>query len=337
MQAIELLGSAMGLAFVAGINLYATILSVGLGLSYGFIELPPELAALSILSHPYVLWAAAIMYAVEFFADKVPWVDTLWDSIHTFIRPFGAAILGVTAIGEVDPAVEIAVFLLCGGVALTTHFTKAGTRLVVNQSPEPFSNIALSVVEDFFAVVGSWLAVTHPVFMLLIVLAFLVCFVWLAPKIFRLVRVEALGLIALFRARFGSAETSDKPALHDRPSDRYVGHLPEGFFSKKEAGLCIRCASGKGIEPGRNYVGYLCLVDDLLFFMTRKFFRTQKYDINIAEVKDLIFEQKFLFDRLIFYTGNKTRYLYLFKDKRDRGEKILKVLERLRSKKAKAL
>lgn len=337
MEAIELLGSAMGLAFVAGINLYATILSVGLGLRYGFIELPPDLAALSILSHPYVLWAAAIMYFVEFFADKVPWVDTLWDSIHTFIRPFGAAILGVTAIGEVDPAVEIAVFLLCGGVALSTHFTKASTRLVVNQSPEPFSNIAISVVEDFFAVIGSWLAVTHPLVMLLIVLVFLVCFGWLAPKIFRLLRVEAHGVAALLRTWLGTADISDKPTLHDRPPDRYLGHFPEGFFSKKEAGLCIRCASGKGIEPGRNYVGYLCLVEDLLFFMTRKFFRTQKHDINMAEVKDLVFEQKFLFDRLVFYTGNKTRYLYLFKDKHDRGEKILKALERLRSKKAKAL
>jgi len=335
MHVIQLLGTVMGLAFVAGINLYATILSVGLGLRYGFIDLPPDLAALSILSHPYVLWAAGIMYAVEFFADKVPWVDTLWDSIHTFIRPFGAAILGVTAIGEVDPAVEIAVFLLCGGVALSTHFTKAGTRLVVNQSPEPFSNIALSMVEDFFAVVGSLLAVTHPTLMIVIVLAFLVCFGWLAPRIFRLVRVEAFGVVALFRARFGSTDTPDKPTLHDRPPDGYVGHLPEGFFSKREGGFCVRCASGKGIDPGRNYAGYLCLVDDLLFFMTRKFFRTQKYDINMAEVKDLVFEQKFLFDRLIFYTGNKTRYLYLFKDKHDRGQKILKVLERLRSKKAK--
>lgn len=334
MQVIQLLGSAMGLAFVAGINLYATVLSVGLGLRYGFIELPPELAALSILAHPYVLLAAGIMYTVEFFVDKIPWVDSLWDSFHTFIRPFGAAILGVTAVGDVDPAVEVAVFLLCGGVALSTHLTKAATRLVVNQSPEPFSNIVLSVVEDSLAVIGTWVAITYPALMLTITIAFLVAFVWLAPKIFRLIWVEILALLALLRARLASPDSSDKPTLHDRPSDSYTRHLPEGYFSKKEGGFCVRCASGKGIEPGRNYVGYLCLADDLLFFMTRKLFRTQKYDINLSEVKELVFEKKFVFDRLIFYTGKKTRYLYLFKDKHDRGEKINEILQELCSRKA---
>jgi hypothetical protein len=249
MEVIELLGSAMGLAFVAGINLYATILSVGLGLRYGFIQLPPDLAALSILAHPYILWAAAIMYAVEFFADKVPWVDTLWDTVHTFIRPFGAAILGVTAIGSVDPAVEIAVFLLCGGVALSSHFTKAGTRLVVNQSPEPFSNIVLSVVEDFFAVIGSWLSVTHPLLMLVIVLAFFVCFGWLAPKIFRLIRVELLAVVALFRSRFGSTGAASRLCMTDPPIDT-SDTFPRVSFPKKKPGFVSDAPRVKVSSPG---------------------------------------------------------------------------------------
>src|SRR5690606_38849455 len=129
---------------------------------------------------------AGVVYVVEFFADKIPWLDNAWDSIHTFIRPMGAAFLAMAAVTNVDPVAEFAIMLLCGSVALTTHATKAGTRVAVNTSPEPFSNIAISSAEDVVAVGGTWLAFQYPLIMLGIVLVFLVIFVWMAPKLWRL-------------------------------------------------------------------------------------------------------------------------------------------------------
>ena len=322
----------MGLAFVAGINLYATVLSIGLGIRFGFIHLPQDLATLSILAHPYVLMVAGIVYVIEFFADKIPWVDNLWDSVHTFIRPLGAAVLGVTAIGELTPPIEVATFLLCGGVALSTHSTKAGTRLMANHSPEPFSNIGLSLMEDLIAVGGTWLALSHPLLMLAIVLAFLIAFAFVAPSIFRLLRVETMGLLALLRRHFGSRVIS-QTILFDEIPDKYSAHLNKDIAAK-ESGFCIRCASGKGVDTGRNYLGFMCLEDDSLFFITRKRFRIRRFDIDMSKVDAVKFDTKLLLDRLIFYRGKKQMHLYLFKHWKNRGKEIVKTLEMLRQKKA---
>jgi hypothetical protein len=333
MQVFQLIGSTMGLAFVAGINLYATVLSIGLGIRFGFIHLPQDLAALSILAHPYILIAAGIIYVAEFFADKIPWVDSLWDSVHTFIRPLGAALLGVTAIGNLNPAIEVAMFLLCGGVALSSHSTKAGARLAANHSPEPFSNIGLSFTEDLIAVGGTWLALTHPLLMLGIVLIFLIIFAFVAPSIFRLLRVETMALLAILRMRFGSRGIPET-ILFDKISDNYAEYLPKGIASK-ETGFCIRCTSGRGIDAGRNYLGFMCLGDDCLFFITRKHFRIRRFDIDMSKVDEVKFERKLLLDRLIFCRGKKKMYLYLFKNWQNRGKKIVEILEMLRQKKAK--
>jgi len=330
MQVIQLLGSTMGLAFVAGINLYATVLSVGLGIRFGLITLPLDLAGLSILAHPYVLTIAAIIYVAEFFADKIPWVDTVWDSVHTFIRPLGAAILGIAAIGNLHPAMEVATFLLCGGVALSTHSTKAGTRLAANHSPEPFSNIGLSILEDLIAIGGTWVALTHPLLMIGIVLTFLIIFALVAPRIFRMLRIQFTALLAFFRMRFGSREAT----LFDKTPNEYSENLPKDIASKAE-GFCIRCASGKGIESGRNYLGFICLLDESLFFITRKRFRVRRFDIDMSEVDELKFERKLLLDCLIFFRGEKKMHLYLFKNWQKRGEKIVGILKMLRQKKAK--
>ena len=125
---------------------------------------------------------------MEFFADKVPWVDSLWDAVHAFLRPAGAALIAFAAVGRLDPAAEIAVILLCGGVAFSSHSAKAGARLLVNQSPEPFSNVALSLFEDVLAVGGSYVAVAHPLAVLAVVAAFLGLFTLLARRIYRRLR-----------------------------------------------------------------------------------------------------------------------------------------------------
>ncbi len=199
MDSIALLGSMTGLALVAGFRLYATVLAVGLGIRFGVLHLQPGLEQLSVLASPYVLIPAGAAYALEFLADKIPWVDSTWDGFHTLIRPVGAALLAATAVGSMDPAWKTAIAVLCGGIALTGHSTKAGARLIVNHSPEPFSNIGLSFTEDALALFFTWLAVEHPLIALAVVLAFLALFIWLAPKIFRVVKRSLLALARRFR------------------------------------------------------------------------------------------------------------------------------------------
>lgn len=197
MDTLALLGSTFGLGLLSGVRLYSTVLAVGLGVRFGLINLHPALSHLNILTHPVILTVAAVIFLVEFFADKIPWVDSLWDGVHTFIRPLGAALIGATAIGEVNPIAKTAVALLCGGVALSGHSLKAGTRVLVNHSPEPFSNIGLSLVEDAVVVGGTWLSLAHPVFMFSVVIIFMILFVFLSPKIFRLLRLEINGFFGL--------------------------------------------------------------------------------------------------------------------------------------------
>lgn len=194
MPEITTLGAIMGLAFVSGLRLYSTVLAIGLGLRLGFITLPPALSHLDVLAATPVLVIAGAVYLVEFVADKVPWVDSLWDSVHTFIRPLGAAVLSVAAVGDVAPAVKVGAFLLSGSIALSSHSAKAGTRLVVNHSPEPFSNIGLSLLEDGLVVTGVWLAISHPIVALVLVLLLVTIILWSIPKLIRLVRRSAATL-----------------------------------------------------------------------------------------------------------------------------------------------
>jgi len=191
MEALTLLGGVTGIALFAGIRLYATVLTVGLCLRYGLLTLPPELSSLAVLAHPYVLAIAGICAVVEFLADKVPWLDSFWDAVHAFVRPAGAALIAFAAVGRLDPAAEAAFVLLCGGVAFSSHAAKAGVRLLVNQSPEPFSNLLLSFIEDGLVVGGSYFAVAHPLAALSLVVIFLVLFALLARRILRRFRKKA--------------------------------------------------------------------------------------------------------------------------------------------------
>lgn len=190
METIALLGSVMGVGFVSGINLYATVLTIGLCVRYEILGIPAGMEDLEVLAHPYVLWTAGTMFAAEFFADKIPYVDSLWDAIHTFIRPVAGAVLGATMAGFGDPALAAVAFLLAGGVAFTSHASKATTRVVANQSPEPFSNWILSVVEDIVAIAGAILAFLFPVVAMALVLIFLCLALWLLPKIVRALREQ---------------------------------------------------------------------------------------------------------------------------------------------------
>jgi len=194
MNPIETLGLALGAGFSAGLNLYATVATLGLLERFGVIHLPPSLHA---LSHPVILVLAVVLYLVEFFADKIPYVDTVWDAIHTFIRPPAAALLAYGAAGAAPAEWRWAAALLAGGVALTSHGTKASARAAVNTTPEPFSNWALSFGEDVLAVWLTWMATVHPVATTIIVAALVALSAYLLFHLFRFARRALQRLFAV--------------------------------------------------------------------------------------------------------------------------------------------
>ncbi len=161
------LGFAMGSAWLAGINLYVTVLTLGLLQRFGVAHLPGDLGY---LGHTWVLVIAGVMYAMQFIADKIPAVDSVWDMIHTFIRVPAGAVLAATAFAHFDPSIRLIALLLGGGIALSSHGTKTATRLAANASPEPFSNIALSLLGDAFTLGGTLLMAVHPAVLIAIVL-----------------------------------------------------------------------------------------------------------------------------------------------------------------------
>jgi hypothetical protein len=193
MNPVETLSLALGAGFSSGLNLYATVATLGLLQRFGVIHLP---ASLEILAHPWVLGIAAALYLLEFFADKVPYVDTVWDAVHTFIRPPAAALLGYGAAGAAAPEWRWGAALLAGGVALTSHGTKASARAAVNTSPEPFSNWVLSFGEDLLAVWLTWMATAHPMATTVIVVALVTLSAFLLFHLFRFFRRAIQRLLA---------------------------------------------------------------------------------------------------------------------------------------------
>ncbi|MEM6886478.1 MAG: DUF4126 domain-containing protein [Verrucomicrobiota bacterium] len=159
METIDMLVAALGLGALAGINLYLTVFVLSLSLRMDWLSLGAEYASLEILAHPAFFYTSLVLMVVEFFADKIPWLDSIWDVVHTFIRPLGAAFLGFTLVGDLDPFWVIIAVLVSGGAGLTGHTTKASGRLLLNTSPEPVSNSVASLAEDGFVLggLGLWL------------------------------------------------------------------------------------------------------------------------------------------------------------------------------------
>lgn len=186
---ISTLGFALGSAWLSGINLYATVATLGLMQRFHLGTLPGHL---EVLGNPWVIGVACFLYAIEFVADKIPAVDTAWDMVHTFIRVPAGAALAFATMADAGPVVTTIATLLGGSLALSSHGAKAATRVAANTSPEPFSNIGLSMFEDMFTIGSSVLMVWFPVVLLVVVVIFLVLAIWLTPKILR-------GLRGLFK------------------------------------------------------------------------------------------------------------------------------------------
>lgn len=179
------LGYTIPFAFASGLNVYATIAVLGLCSHYGLVALPEQFRA---LDHPFVIGAALVMYVLEFVVDKIPWLDSIWDAVHTVIRPIGGAFVAVAALGQASPTATAIAALLGGSVAMTTHLTKAGTRAAANMSPEPFTNWILSVTEDVLAIGLTYAAIRHPNIALAIALVLLVTIAAFSAVLIRFVK-----------------------------------------------------------------------------------------------------------------------------------------------------
>ena len=185
MDILTTLGRTLGFSFAAGVNLYATVALLGLASRYGWVALPPQFQA---FDNDWVIGTALVMYVVEFFADKIPYFDSLWDMVHTAIRPIGGALVAVTTLGDASPTTEALVMLLGGAVAASSHLTKTSTRAVANTSPEPFSNWILSLGEDVFVVGLGFLALKYPLIALAVAVVLLAIIATFTAVIVRSVR-----------------------------------------------------------------------------------------------------------------------------------------------------
>jgi hypothetical protein len=185
MDVLTTLGRTMGFSFAAGLNLYATVAILGLASRFDWVALPPQF---KVFDNDIVIVAAIVMYVIEFVADKIPWVDSLWDGVHTVIRPIGGALIAVATLGHANPTIQGLAALLGGSLAASTHLTKAGTRAVANASPEPFTNWFLSLGEDALVVGLGFLALKYPALAALVVLVCLALMVTFAAWIIRAVR-----------------------------------------------------------------------------------------------------------------------------------------------------
>lgn len=206
---IQTIALTMGVAWASGINLYGTLLALGIMSNTGYVDLPTHL---QIVGDPLVIAAAALMYGVEFFADKIPGIDTGWDTLHTFVRIPAGALLAAGAIGDVSPAAELAAAIVGGSIAAGTHFTKAGSRVMINMSPEPVSNWAASITEDVAVFAGLWAAIAHPYVFIALLAVFILAMIWLLPKLWRGIKRVSQFFVTLFSTKRDNNTDTNLPA-----------------------------------------------------------------------------------------------------------------------------
>ena len=205
---IQTIALTMGVAWASGLNLYGTLLALGIMSNTGYVDLPADL---QIVGDPLVIAAAGLMYGVEFFADKVPGVDTGWDTLHTFVRIPAGALLAAGAIGDVAPAAEMAAAIVGGSIAAGTHFTKAGSRVMINTSPEPVSNWTASIAEDIAVFAGLWAAIAYPYVFVGLLIAFIILMIWLLPKLWRGIKRVLQFFINLFSGNSNNNSDTNLP------------------------------------------------------------------------------------------------------------------------------
>jgi len=294
-EAIARLGVLMGVSFTSGINLYLTVFLVGLFQWCRWLTNPPE--GLAFLGHPAVVIVAGLLYAVEFFADKIPAVDDAWDAAHTFIRPVAAAVIAMKAVGELNPVVVAVAALLAGTIAASTHAAKAGSRVVVNTVPVPFLNSVVSVLEDIAVGFLTVLALLHPIVAFFVILALLGATWWLLPKSLRAwwLMLRTVGGLVGICGRAG------------RPGARVSGQI--GDVLQEGEDLLVAVA-GVNRRRWRKVPwlkrGAIALSKERLLFVFRRWLRTRAAAIPVEQVVSVRLRRRRLFVQLIIGIGERS-------------------------------
>ena len=313
MERLNLLSVALGLACLAGLNLYLTVFATGLAIHFHWIVLGPQYQSLTVLGDPIIVTISGILFLLEFFADKIPWIDSVWDAVHTIIRPIGGALLAIQVLGHSTPGLDVMIVLLAGTTALATHTAKATTRLLSNTSPEPFSNIALSVGEDAMVIGGLALLHFHPVIAVSIFLLGLAAFFYFAPKILRAARVK---LWLVWRKL-------NEPASFHRETTLPLNLPPRlaPIFSKQNLlgetiAWAVPCATGRGRRIPPNIFGALVATNQeprKLTFVGRKGSKPVAQMIELDGMT-IAREPKFLSENLVIFpaAGRGAKYSFIF-------------------------
>lgn len=300
---ITTLSTILGLSFASGINLYATVAVAGFSIRNNLVTgLPPEL---NILAEPSVIGVAIVLYVIEFFADKIPGLDTLWDLIHTFLRPLAGAALALGAVGDADPVFKVIAVLIGTAVSSTTHFTKTTTRMVVNTSPEPFSNAAISLAEDVGAASISYMAFAHPYPTGIVVIILLGLIFYFIPKLIQFTLFWASAIIS------SPLSLLSKQAVSDAIPQNYWNALK----LKSLPTLYSKCFIRSTPNTLKNVKGYIILQDNYLLLAAKQWFRISAFKIPLTEIQDMQIIKKLLYIIAVLYTEKGPIHLLFYKNR----------------------
>lgn len=334
MNHLEQLGVALGLASLAGVNLYLTVLLTGVLVRFDWLHLADKYQHLEVFGHPVVLAVAGVLFVMEFFADKIPWVDSLWDSVHTIIRPVGGTLVALQVLGQMEPWMQVVAGLVAGGAALTTHSAKAGTRLMINHSPEPFSNVAMSLSENIAVVGGSIFVLMKPV-IALGVFATIIVVIWMIfPRIFRIIRTS-LWLIWNKLRMPGRRETLQTPIelTKDLNGDLLTLLATQVNTSEHEVSWTASCITGKckgmlGLKS--NFKAVLVAKSECktLLIAVLGGLRDKMFEVPLAD-SSIEVDSRFLSENLIVESAGKTVVLRFPRGQTDLVETVAMRLRQL--------
>jgi hypothetical protein len=311
-ERLNLLAVALGLAALAGINLYLTVFATGLAIHFHWITLAPAYQSLEILGHPSIIILSGILYFLEFLADKIPWIDSIWDAVHTVIRPIGGALLAIQVLGHPSPTFTVIVALLAGGTSLVSHTAKATTRLVSNTSPEPFSNIALSFGEDVAVIGGLALIYHNPIVALSVFAVAIAAFFYFAPRILRATKAK---IWLAWKKLNGPAYTETPRKLPIVIPPRVLDVFSGQNLGQTTAWV-VPCLSGRSRRIPANLFGALVAMNEeprKILFIARKSGRPFAQIIDLEGML-VAREPKFLSENLniVAASGKGPRYLFVF-------------------------
>ena len=331
MDRFNVLSVALGLACLAGIDLYLTVFATGLAIHFHWITLSPSYQSLEVVGQPWIIIIAGILYLLEFFADKVPWLDSAWDTVHTIIRPIGGALLAIQVLGHHSPVIDVLVILLGGSTSLITHTAKASTRLAANSSPEPASNIGLSVIEDVAVFGGLALIHYNPILAISIFALAIAAFLYFAPKVFRSMKAKIWLALNKLNAAPDVHRAATLPiALPSRLAP---------IFSKQNLlgetiAWAVPCLSARGRRIPANLFGALVATNEephKIVFVGRRNWKPFCETIDL-EGSTVAREPQFLSENLVIVPREKRGPKYSFLFTRSRGALVELIAEDLREK-----